>query len=44
MEIAKKEMLGQQEYNAYIYNKEEMKSILAYFTPTIESLSIGLIG
>jgi hypothetical protein len=44
MEIAKKEMLGQQEYNAYIYNKEEMKSILAYFTPTIESLSIGFIG
>jgi hypothetical protein len=33
-----------EEYNAIVYNREESKALLPYFTPILESLSIGTIG
>jgi hypothetical protein len=33
-----------EEYNAIVYNREESKALLPYFTPILESLSVGTIG
>jgi len=44
LEISKTENLRSNEYFVVAYNKQQLESLIKYFTPVIESLSIGVIG
>lgn len=44
LEINKTENLRPNEYFAVAYNKQQLQSLIKYFTPVIEFLSVGVIG
>lgn len=43
-EILDKDLVGENEYKVFVYNKEDIEALIPYYTPLIKTVSIGIIG